>query len=160
MERLWAPWRMEYILGPHRNECIFCEALKKGEEGYTLVREEFAFVIMNTFPYNNGHIMVAPTRHTGDIGNLSDEEMLSISRLVKKSLQILQDKLKPDAFNIGMNLGRVAGAGVEDHIHIHIVPRWNGDTNFMPVISDTKIVSQALEETYRILKEGFSKIKG
>ncbi len=150
---------MDYILAPHDDECIFCEALKNEGNRYTLVREELAFVIMNTFPYNNGHIMVAPTRHTGDVADLSDEEMLSLSRLVKKSLKVLQDTLKPDAFNIGMNLGRVAGAGIEDHLHIHIVPRWNGDTNFMPVISDTKIVSQSLDETYRVLKEGFDKVK-
>lgn len=160
MERLWAPWRMEYILAPHEGECIFCEALKKGEKGYILVREELAFVIMNTYPYNNGHIMVAPTRHIGVIEDLSNDEILSLSKLIKRSLKVLQDMLNPDASNIGMNLGRVAGAGVEDHIHIHIVPRWNGDTNFMPVISDTKIVSQGLDETYRILKEGFAKIKG
>jgi ATP adenylyltransferase len=159
MERLWAPWRMEYILAPHTDECIFCEALKKGEKGYTLACDELAFVIMNTFPYNNGHIMVAPTRHTGDLQDLSDKELLSLSRLVKRSLKVLQNTLKPDAFNIGMNLGRIAGAGVEEHVHIHIVPRWNGDTNFMPVISDTKVLSQSLDETYHILKVGFGKIK-
>ncbi len=157
MERLWAPWRMKYILAPKEGECIFCEMLMKGEDGYIILSEPLAFVIMNTFPYNNGHIMVAPTRHTGDICSLTKDESAALSDLVKKSVDTLKKVLKPDGFNIGMNIGKVAGAGVEGHLHIHIVPRWNGDSNFMPVISNTKVVSQSLNETYKILKEAFQR---
>lgn len=154
MERLWAPWRMEYILAPSKEGCVFCDALKKGEDGFVLFSERLAFIIMNTYPYNNGHIMVAPTRHTEDLNSLTTDEMLSLSKLVKKGVGVLKERLKAESFNIGMNLGKVAGAG-EEHLHIHIVPRWTGDSNFMPVISDTKVVSQGLIQTYRILKEGF-----
>ena len=159
MDRLWAPWRMEYIKKQHSDECIFCKAIETKDKGFILYQEKHAFVIMNTYPYNSGHIMVAPTRHTGDIQDLLDDEMLSLFRLVKMSIVVLKDTMEPDAFNVGSNLGKIAGAGVEDHIHIHIVPRWSGDTNFMPIVSDVKVVSQSLDQTYRILKEGFSRLK-
>ena len=159
MDRLWAPWRMEYIKKQHSDECIFCKAIETKDKGFILHQEKLAFVIMNTYPYNSGHIMVAPTRHTGDIQDLLDDEMLSLFRLVKMSIVVLKDIMGPDAFNVGSNLGKIAGAGVEDHIHIHIVPRWSGDTNFMPIVSDVKVVSQSLDQTYRILKEGFSRLK-
>jgi len=157
LERLWAPWRIRYILSPNKDECIFCKALKqnKDEANYILIRENKAFVVMNTFPYNNGHLMVAPLRHVGDIEKLDSEELNGMVKLVKKSVEVLKKTLKPDGFNLGMNLGKVAGAGVEGHLHIHIVPRWSGDTNFMPIISGTKIMSQALDEAYKMLKENF-----
>ncbi len=158
MERLWAPWRMDYIRKGEPDECIFCAAIEGGEDRFVVHQEELAFVILNTYPYNNGHLMVAPKRHTGQIQELTDDEILSVFKLVKMSTDVINETMRPDAFNIGLNLGRIAGAGVVDHIHIHIVPRWFGDTNFMPVISDTKVISQGLKETYRILKEGFSKI--
>lgn len=159
MERLWAPWRMEYIHKGRAEECIFCKAIDGGRERYVLRQEELAFVIMNTYPYNNGHVMVAPKRHTGEIKDLSDDEMLAMFKLVEMVIGVIKDTMRPEAFNVGMNLGRLAGAGVEDHIHIHIVPRWLGDTNFMPVFFDTKVVSQSLKETYSILRRGFNKIK-
>lgn len=160
LERLWAPWRIRYILSFNKKGCIFCKALKQNrdEENYILTRGDKAFVVMNTFPYNNGHLMVAPMRHVGDIEKLDGEELNDMVKLVKKSVEALKKALKPDGFNLGMNLGKVAGAGVEGHLHIHIVPRWSGDTNFMPIISGTKIMSQALDEAYKMLKEHFAKI--
>ena len=160
LERLWAPWRIRYILSANKDECIFCKALRqnKDEANYILIRENKAFVVMNTFPYNNGHLMVAPLRHVGDIEKLDKEELNDMGELVKKSVKVLKKTLNPQGFNLGMNLGRIAGAGVEGHLHIHIVPRWSGDTNFMPIIAGTKIMSQALDEAYKMLKEYFTEI--
>ncbi len=156
LDRIWAPWRTKYIFSPPAEECIFCSAVnKKDEEAFILYRGEKAFVIMNIFPYNNGHLMVAPYRHTANIEELTREEVDSLFKLVQKSVKVLKAKMRPQGFNIGMNLGKVAGAGVEGHLHIHIVPRWNGDTNFMPVVSETKVISQSLEEAYKLLKEVF-----
>jgi ribonuclease HIII len=154
--RLWAPWRAEYILSEKSESCIFCN-LEEDKDRETLVlhRESGAFVIMNKFPYNNGHLMVVPCRHVGDIGELTQEESLSLWELVQRSVRVLEMKMKPQGFNVGMNLGRIAGAGVEGHLHIHVVPRWSGDVNFMPAISDTKVISQSLEEAYDLLKQGF-----
>lgn len=162
-ERLWAPWRIKYIYSQKSEGCIFCEAnpntSQEDEKAFVLYRGAKGFVIMNTFPYNNGHLMIAPYRHIGSIEELTQEEVGSIFELVQKSVEVLKLKMKPEGFNIGINLGKVAGAGVEGHIHIHIVPRWTGDTNFMPVISDTKVISQSLQEAYKLLKEGFEEIK-
>jgi len=156
-ERLWAPWRIEYILSSDKDECIFCKALKqnKDEANYVLTRTNKAFVIMNTYPYNNGHLMIAPLRHVGEIEELDKEELNDMMGLVKRSVEVLKKTLKPQGFNLGMNLGRIAGAGVERHLHIHIVPRWGGDTNFMPIIAGTKIMSQSLDEGYKMLKAVF-----
>ena len=160
LERLWAPWRTEYIYSSKSDVCIFCEAIAKEDaNAFILARGAKGFVMMNTFPYNNGHLMVAPYRHIANVEDLTEEEILSLFDLVQKSVKVLKIKMRPDGFNIGINLGKVAGAGVEGHIHIHIVPRWNGDTNFMPVISDTKVISQSLEEAYKLLKEGFREVK-
>lgn len=161
MERLWAPWRMQYVATEQPPGCIFCvkSAEDRDDENYIILRGEFAFVMLNAFPYNNGHLMVAPYRHIGDISLLSSEEMCDIMRLTQESCAILKKVYSPDGFNVGMNLGKIAGAGIADHIHMHIVPRWNGDTNFMPVIADTKVLPDALETCYKKLKEAIKQDK-
>jgi ATP adenylyltransferase len=158
MERLWAPWRMEYIDSAREGEggCIFCDLPAEGddEKNYILARSEKAFAVLNKFPYNSGHLMIAPFRHVGDVEELEDEEALAMHELLQKSLKALTEAMKPDGFNIGMNLGRVAGAGIPDHLHWHVVPRWSGDTNFMPVIAETKVLPELLSDTYEKLQAG------
>ena len=154
-DRLWAPWRMEYILDDSRGGgCIFCDYAKEEEDRKNLIlsRGEKSFVIMNRYPYANGHLMITPYAHLSDVSLLSDGEMLELSSEIKRSVGILKKAMFPDGFNIGMNVGKAAGAGIDDHLHMHIVPRWNGDTNFMPVLSDTRVMPEALDETYRKLK--------
>ena len=162
MDRLWAPWRMAYIKSAKENdeECIFCAKPKqnKDEENLILKRGRKAFIIMNRFPYNNGHVMVSPYRHVASVVDLDDEEGLEVMKLVSLSIRALSEALNPDAFNIGINLGRVAGAGIADHVHIHVVPRWQGDTNFMTVIANTKVMPELLEETYRKLLNAIMKL--
>jgi len=156
MKRLWAPWRMKYIEQADKTEgCIFCTlpAENKDEEKLILHRGKTAFIMMNSFPYNNGHLMVAPFKHTADMQDLEDEELLEIQRLLRYAIRLLTETMHPDGFNIGVNLGLTAGAGVADHIHWHIVPRWNGDTNFMPVVADTKVLPDSLQSTYKKLKK-------
>jgi ATP adenylyltransferase len=160
MDTLWAPWRMEYILGDNKKEkpgCIFCNRLKrkKDREDLILVRSKNAMVIMNRFPYNNGHLMVMPNRHVGEPQKLNGREVAEIHRLLSLSLDAMNRELKPDGFNIGVNLGRVAGAGVPGHVHWHIVPRWNGDTNFMPVLAETKVMPEHLQTLYTRLLRAF-----
>ncbi len=160
MKFLWAPWRIEYILSnKDKTTCIFCERYPQNNdrENLILYRGEKVFVIMNRFPYNSGHLMVVPYQHTGDIQNLSVEENQELMKVIQVSIAVLEEVMQPHGFNIGMNLKRVAGAGIEDHLHFHIVPRWDGDTNFMPIISNTKVVSEALDKTYEKLKIGFDK---
>ena len=156
MENLWAPWRIKYIETPKKSEsCIFCNALDEPEKKFVLAKNDHAMVMMNIYPYNPGHLMVAPIRHVGDFKNLTTDEYIAIGELIKKSIEVLEKTMKPEGFNIGINLGMVAGAGVKDHIHVHIVPRWCGDTNFMPVTADVKVLSESLEETYKKLKENW-----
>jgi ATP adenylyltransferase len=154
MEQLWAPWRIEYIEKPKESGCILCQKPEENndEANFILYRGQSNFVILNAFPYNPGHLMVAPYRHIADLQELADSEAAEHFELVKKSLALLKEVLKPTGFNIGLNLGRVAGAGIEGHLHTHIVPRWQGDVNFMPVLSDTRVISEALAGTYRKLK--------
>lgn len=161
MEQLWAPWRMEYIKNPHPEECIFCigDDLAQDEEKFILLREKLAFIIMNKYPYANGHLMVAPYRHIGEFKELNEGETLELFKLIKYSVEVLKKILKPQGINIGMNLGRAAGAGVVDHLHIHIVPRWVGDVNFMPILSETKLICEHLKTTYENLKPEFSLIR-
>ena len=152
MERLWAPWRMEYIDSARDEEpggCLFCEKPKEGddEKALILARSEKSFAMLNKYPYNSGHLMVAPFRHVGELEDLEDEEALDMQKLLGRSIKALKEAMQPDGFNLGMNLGRVAGAGVPDHLHWHVVPRWNGDTNFMPTVSGTKILPEALDKT-------------
>jgi len=152
MKILWAPWRIKYILGK-KEKCIFCDKVKNNNdrENYVLLRGKNGFVMLNTFPYNNGHLMVAPYRHVPDFEGLEENELGEMMELVKKSTQILKKALKPEGFNIGINVGKVAGAGVEGHIHIHIVPRWEGDSSFISTVGDTKIIPESLDDTYKKL---------
>ncbi len=152
---LWAPWRHAYVSSSIDNrdkKCVFCDERSE----LWLFSTEKVRVYLNKFPYNNGHLLVAPIRHVSDISELSREEFHALWDEVMRCKSILQQLMSPDGFNIGMNLGRVSGAGIDQHIHVHIVPRWNGDTNFMPVISDTKVISQSLEELKRLLCEKLS----
>ncbi len=155
MRKIWAPWRVEYIRSEKAKGCIFCQkpAENKDSRNYILFRGKTSFVILNNYPYNPGHLMVAPFRHLATLDDLTDEELFEHFDLVRKSARAIKEAYKPEGFNIGMNLGRVAGAGVEGHVHTHVVPRWNGDTNFMPVLSDTKVLPEALASTYAQLKE-------
>ncbi len=156
MDFLWAPWRIKYIESARVEEgCIFCKGLREPDKRFVLDFNEKAMAIMNIYPYNPGHVMVAPTRHVGNFNDLDDDELLEISRMIKKAIRAIDKTMKPEGYNIGINMGQAAGAGVRDHIHIHIVPRWCGDTNFMPVTSDTKVLGEALEETYKKLKENW-----
>ncbi|RLF09290.1 MAG: HIT family hydrolase [Thermoprotei archaeon] len=159
---LWAPWRMKYITSPKQERCIFCigSSEDKDPENLVVYRGSKSFIIMNKYPYNTGHLMVAPYRHVGDLAELSDEELLDLMKNVNLSIKILKESMKPEGFNIGVNLGRAAGAGIEDHVHIHVVPRWVGDTNFMPVLSQVKVIPELLEATYSKLKEALSKVLG
>jgi ATP adenylyltransferase len=156
MRYLWAPWRMDYILEEKQKGCIFCKKPmeRKDKKNLILWKGGYAFVIMNKFPYNNGHLMVVPKRHCIDLDQLGDEEFQELSYLMKASIQVLKEFLHPQGFNIGMNIGKVGGAG-EEHIHFHIVPRWTGDTNFMPVLGETKIIPEYLEKTYQKLHSAF-----
>ena len=151
MKVLWAPWRMKYILGEKEEGCIFCRLLdaEPSENNLLLYRTSSAMVLMNRYPYNNGHIMVAPSEHTADLNGLPPDQYLELMELFRSSLKVLSKALNPEGFNTGLNLGKSAGAGVEDHLHFHIVPRWQGDTNFMPVISGTRVIPESLAVTYR-----------
>jgi ATP adenylyltransferase len=160
MEHIWATWRMELIQNVDKNACgcFLCQKPKESNDrsNYILYRAETNYVILNAYPYNPGHLMVAPYRHIGKLADLTDSESVEHFNLVKKCVALLTNVIKPAAFNIGMNLGKIAGAGVDDHIHTHIVPRWQGDTNFMPALADTKVLPEALAATYDKLEEGVS----
>ena len=159
MERLWAPWRMEYIKRTKKNSgCIFCDKPEQDSdiENLILFRGRTCFVIMNFYPYNNGHLMVVPYRHLCDFHALSAEERNEMMALVDASIDVIKADMQPQGFNLGMNIGSVAGAGIAGHLHFHIVPRWNGDTNFMPVTGHTKVISEVLTETCRHLRKKFT----
>ena len=154
---LWAPWRLEYIQQADELEgCVFCLAAA-GEDEETLVvhRGVHAFALLNRFPYSSGHLMVAPYRHLDEFGRLSDEEVLELHRLAEGGMAALAETFAPQGYNVGWNLGRIAGAGVIDHIHLHVVPRWAGDTNFMPVLADVKVLPEHLTETRAKLAAGW-----
>ena len=155
MEHIWAPWRMEYIELLKPRGCIFCDKIaedkNKDKENYILCRGRENFIILNSYPYNPGHLMVVPNRHVGTVEDLTLEEREEHSRLVVVAIGILKKEFQPQGFNLGMNIGKVGGAGVEGHIHTHIVPRWDGDTNFMSVMADTRVVPEALDATYEKL---------
>lgn len=159
MERLWAPWRMAYITQEPREGCLFCRAIADPSDpdaALVVWRPEGAIVMLNKFPYNAGHVMVAPQAHKGDLAELSDDESRALMRALARTITVLREALKPEGFNVGANIGRVAGAGIPDHVHLHVVPRWNGDTNFMPVLSEVKVVNEHLEQTAEKLKRAFS----
>ena len=162
MDRLWSPWRSQYIesFNEKKDEpedfCLFCDVFEtpeKDEEKYVLYRGELCYVIMNLYPYNSGHLMVVPHRHLSSLTVMTDDEYLEIMRVIKKCSEALTKTMNPHGFNVGANIGRVSGAGIDHHIHFHIVPRWNGDTNFMPVLGDTKVISEEMSKTYRKLKK-------
>lgn len=155
MEQLWAPWRMELIRQPAQPGCFFCQYIQQNQDEKNLIleRSQHCFVIMNRFPYSNGHLMVVPYQHTGDLAKLNPETRAALMEYTSRWQAILAQAVKAQGFNIGINLGKVAGAGVDEHLHIHIVPRWLGDTNFMPIFSDVKIINQSLEELYQILQQ-------
>ena len=155
MKNLWAPWRMAYVGGiSEEKECFLCKALAEGDkEGCLLLwRSELAFCIINRVPYNNGHVLVAPNRHVGDVETLTEQEMCALMRDAVRAQKLLRKVMKPHGFNWGLNVGRAAGAGLVDHLHLHVVPRWEGDTNFMPVFADVKVIPQALEDLCSMLK--------
>jgi ATP adenylyltransferase len=156
-ERIWAPWRLEYIQSADELPgCIFCLARDGDDEERLVVhRDREAFVLLNRFPYASGHLMVAPLRHVGDFGELEDEEALEIHRLAASGMAALAETYAPQGYNLGWNLGRIAGAGVVDHVHMHLVPRWAGDTNFMPVLADIRVLPEHLAETRRKLAEAW-----
>jgi len=159
MEHIWAPWRMAYIRTEKAEGCIFCQ--KPGEDSdaanYILYRGEKNFVIMNSYPYNPGHLMIVPYRHKSSLEELDAEERHEHLDIVSRGVAVLKRVLAPHGFNLGMNIGKDAGAGIDDHIHTHIVPRWQGDTNYMTVVADVRVVPEALADTYRRLREGFRK---
>ena len=167
MERLWAPWRMAYITAASGEqgvqECIFCSFPAAGaarfDEHQILYCSERAFVIMNRYPYGSGHVMVVPRHHGADLMALSAEDYQATCELLRRSVAIVVRELKAHGCNVGMNLGRVAGAGIDQHLHFHIVPRWNGDTNFMPVVGDVKVLSEHLDATYHKLKPAFAELR-
>jgi ATP adenylyltransferase len=149
---LWAPWRLAYV--EHADEldrCIFCEP----EEELLVERGELALAVLNRFPYSSGHLLVAPVRHVGEFTELTAEEAAAIHELAAEGIRALRGLYAPHGFNLGWNLGRVAGAGIEDHVHLHVVPRWNGDTSFMPVVGDVKVLPEALAETARRLRQSW-----
>ncbi len=160
MKHLWAPWRMEYIKHGNSGECIFCVLPKSNEDEktYILHKGPLCFVIMNIFPYSNGHLMVSPYSHVNCITKLTQPELNEMMILVQKCVELLRNIYSPDGFNIGMNLGKSAGAGFDEHIHTHIVPRWQGDTNFMPVIGETKVHPEHIRATYEKLRPLFQNL--
>ncbi|MCL5057913.1 MAG: HIT domain-containing protein [Actinobacteria bacterium] len=153
MDTIWAPWRTVYIGKDHGSACIFCEKLAsdKDAENYVLYRGDRVFALLNLYPYNNGHILISPKRHVGDITDLDQDEILELGLVTQKMTGLLREAFNPEGFNIGVNLGKIAGAGVPGHFHIHIVPRWGGDTNFMPVLGDVRVISEGLDLTYKKL---------
>lgn len=162
MTVLWAPWRMEYILSDEKGgPCIFCPGEGRGQDAERLILyvDSLSMVMMNKYPYNNGHLLVAPVRHVSELEFLSKEEMLDLLDLVRKSIAVLKKVMTPEGFNVGLNLGRAAGAGVEEHMHFHIVPRWNGDTNYMTVVGAVRVIPEHIQETYGKLLPLFQNIK-
>jgi len=158
---IWAPWRIKYILQEKPKGCIFCEYRdhpEKDEDNLVVYRGKKVLAVLNLYPYNPGHLMIAPYRHIGDITELDDDELLELNKTLQLVIKAISNAMKPDGYNIGINLGKVAGAGIEDHIHIHVVPRWLGDTNFMPVIANAKVIPEALKDTYRKIRKAIVEI--
>jgi ATP adenylyltransferase len=159
-QRIWAPWRLEYVKGASKDpgdECIFCAKPAAGDDEANLIvhRGERCFVILNLFPYTSGHLMVAPYEHLATLPELDVDTVAETMALAQRAMQVLEAAYSPHGYNVGFNQGRVAGAGVEHHIHMHVVPRWGGDTNFMPVLADTRVMPQSLEESYAALRGAF-----
>jgi ATP adenylyltransferase len=154
MKRIWAPWRMKYLIGEKTTGCIFCTeiAQNRDRENYILHRGRHGFIMLNLYPYSNGHLMIAPYQHVPSLEDLNEAALTDLMHLINLSLRILRKALQPRGFNIGINIGRAAGAGIDEHVHIHIVPRWEGDTNFMPIIAETRVIPELLDQTYDKLR--------
>lgn len=156
MERIFAPWRIRYVLAPKPKDCVFCSALKLEEKEALVVHKgKKCYVIMNRNPYNPGHVMVCPKRHVANLEDLDDEEIFELMQLTRLAIKAIRRCMSPDGFNVGINIGKVAGAGIAEHLHVHVVPRWNGDTSFMPILADVQVIPEALEETFEKLKASF-----
>lgn len=154
MDRLWAPWRIKYIRTSNKSKkCIFCLAKKTKTKNYIIFETKYSFSMLNIFPYNNGHTMISPLRHIGKISELKDGEVLDLFKILNHTKNILDKVLKPDGYNIGINVSGSAGAGIPEHLHIHLLPRWKGDTNFLPTLYNTKVISQSLDDLYKQLKK-------
>jgi ATP adenylyltransferase len=161
MERLWTPWRMPYLRGEDERPdgCIFCHKLgRSDQEEQVLYRGDFCYVTLNRYPYSNGHLLVVPNQHVSSLEDLDAETLGEMMQVVNRSLAVLRKAYDPDGFNLGMNLGKAAGAGIADHVHMHIVPRWTADTNFMPVVGKTRVIPELLDETYSLLRRIFDEL--
>lgn len=161
MQHLWAPWRLEFIKGPRPSGCFFCEAAvanpSEDAEHLVLARSNLALAILNRYPYNNGHLMIAPKAHLANLEDLPAADANDVMALTQRALRVVREVMSPQGFNLGINAGKTAGAGVADHVHQHVVPRWDGDTNFMPIVADTKVLNESLTVSYRRLRAGFDR---
>jgi len=162
VKRIWAPWRMGYILGDKPRNCVFCKALQADDDAanYVIYRDKRTALMLNLYPYINGHMLVVPYLHVGDLVDLDDETLADMMFLTRKGVQLLRRAVNPHGFNIGLNLGQAAGAGIQDHVHIHIVPRWENDTNFMPVLGDVRVIAESLDDTYSKLLAALRNVEG
>jgi ATP adenylyltransferase len=157
MDQLWAPWRLAYVALPPKpgddSDCFLCRGLAQADDRANLIvlRTPRSAVVLNRYPYNNGHLLIAPLAHKGQLSDLTDDELLDLQLVLRRTIALLTKAMRPDGYNVGLNLGRVAGAGLPGHLHWHVVPRWNGDTNFMPALADTKVISQSLDALYELL---------
>ena len=165
MEKLWSPWRSQYIesfnSGKGKNSCVFCDTINESIEDDKCLKVyegDKCFVMLNLFPYNSGHVMVIPKRHLSDFKELCEVEINEVMKTAQLTMKALESVMKPQGFNFGANIGKAAGAGIDDHIHFHVLPRWNGDTNFMPAIGEVKVISQDLIQTKKLLMEAFKKL--
>jgi ATP adenylyltransferase len=162
VQHLWAPWRLEFIKGPKPSGCFFCEAAAadpaKDAEHLVLARTERSLALLNRYPYNNGHLLVAPRAHLANLEDLPEDTASDVMALTQRSLRVLGQVLSPQGFNLGINAGKIAGAGVADHVHQHVVPRWEGDTNFMPLVAETKVLNEHLSKSFEALHDGFQRI--
>lgn len=165
MDHLWAPWRLAYVANPKEkdrpttaDECFICRGVTGTDDRANLLvhRSGLSVVVLNRFPYNNGHLLIAPTAHKSRPDELTPDELLDLQLVLRRMLGVLEKRMTPDGFNVGLNLGKVAGAGLPGHLHWHVVPRWHGDTNFMPVLADTKVIVQSLDALYDLLVEALS----
>ncbi|MCF7858201.1 MAG: HIT domain-containing protein [Candidatus Cloacimonetes bacterium] len=160
-DRLYSPWRLEYILSVKDEECIFCiEPSKENDEKHLILfRNKLSFIIMNTYPYNNGHLLIVPNKHVANLNDLSKQESTDLIETVQICEKIIKNVYTPDGLNIGVNLGKAAGAGIDDHLHVHVVPRWNGDVNFMSTLGETRVIPESFQQAYAKLKEEFDNEK-
>jgi ATP adenylyltransferase len=162
MDQLWAPWRLAYVAREaprERDDCFICAGLAEVEDRRNLIvhRSRFGVVVLNRYPYNNGHLLIAPQAHKGRLETLTDDERLDLQKLLAQMVQLLEREMRPEGFNVGLNLGKVAGAGLPGHLHWHVVPRWNGDTNFMPVVADVRVIAQSLDALYELLSAALAR---